>query len=640
MTVMRARSLALVLVAALIGCGGGNGGGGDDTLEPDIAADVGDSIPTDTGDADGGHDGLGDDTPGDHTGGDVTTQPGGWAVLDLAPPGAVNGIWGVDGRLFAVGDGGVILWNTGAGWGPMQSPTEYKLFAVFGQAGDDLWAGGQYGTLLHFDGEAWTAVETGLPGLESVDIKGLWGESGHLFAVGTGGVILHLIGDDWSKENSNTDADLLSIWGASLINVFVGTSTGSLLRNVGGAWTSAQVFGGGVKVSGLHGTGMFHVVAAGSGGSIAVFDGESWAPKLSNDPQTRDLHGVWAYDTDNIWLAGAGGVVIHYNGKKWNLADVKGPYYKEKDWEDLWGHVTPGGAAELWSCGDDGAMLLHSAEEWADASSWPQSDIHDLVGHGGGDALAVGDAGFMARWDGDAWTTLESGTDRDLFGAAVAADGAILVAGEDGTLLRVEGAAVTPVETGLSGDLRSVCEGDDGALRVCGVGGLLAVQEGDVFTLIQTGTVQELNDCVCGPDGSLLAVGALGTALLLEGGETTAVAQTVPTAATLRRLDGPDFDDLIAVGDNGVVVRRTGGSWEKIRDESASFLYGVRWDGDIAIAVGWSGTLAIWDGEAWTTEQIPGAGVIEQVWGMTPEALLAVGKKGLFLRYVAPEDES
>ncbi len=284
-------------------------------------------------------------------------------------------------------------------------------------------------------------------------------------------------------------------------------------------------------------------------------------------------------------------------------------------------------------------MLLHSGEEWADASSWPDADIHDLVGYPDGHALAVGDGGFLARWDGAAWTTLESGTDRDLYGAAAVGATAI-VAGEDGTLLQVDGAEVIPIETGLSGDLRGVCKGDDGALRVCGAGGLIAVQEGDAFTLIQTGTVQDLNDCVCGPDGSFLAVGALGTALLLEGGETATDPEVVPTAATLRRLDGPSFDDLIAVGDNGVVVRRSGGSWDKIRDESASFLYGVRWDGEVAVAVGWSGTVAIWDGEDWTSDKLPGAGVIEQVWGTTPEDLLAAGKKGLFLRYVAPEDDS
>lgn len=639
MTGMRARWLALILVAALIGCGG-NGGGGDDALTPDVSDDAEVTVPVDS--TDGGDvpvDDLRGEAVPDDTAPDVVEAPGGWTIDALGPPGAINGIWGIDGRLFAVGDGGTILWNTGAGWGPMESPTEYHLYAVFGLAGDDMWAGGRYGTMLHFDGEAWTAVETGIPGMEAVDIMALWGESGHLFAVGTGGTILRLIGDDWEKENSNTDADLVSIWGASLINVFVGTSAGSILRNVGGAWTNTQVFGGNVAVNGLHGTGMLHVVAGGDGGSIAVFDGDSWDPKLSNDPQTRDIHGVWTYEEDNVWLTGAGGVVIHYDGKKWNLADVKGPYYKEKGWQDLWGHVTPGGDAELWSCGQDGAILLHTAEEWVDASAWPEADIHDVIGFGSGDALALGDSGFLARWDGSAWTTLESGTDRDLHGATVV-DGAAIVAGEDGTLLQVDGAIVTPLPTGLTGDLRSVCEGGDGVLRLCGAGGLLAVQEGETFTLIQTGTVQDLNDCVCGPDGALLAVGALGTALYLEGGGTAATPETVPTAATLRRLDGPGFDDLIAVGDNGVVVRRTGGSWEKIRDESASFLYGVRWDGETAVTVGWSGTVATWDGVEWTTEKIPGAGVIEQVWGASADALLAVGKKGLFLRYIAPEDES
>ena len=634
----RVRLALLVLAGVLSACSGGNSGGVDDVLATDLNTD-GTVIPddTDAGDA-GKDDGRDFDGIDALDGGDVVPQPGGWTPLDLAPPGTLHGIWGVDGRLFAVGDEGTILWNTGAGWGPMESPTDDHLYAVFGEAGDDVWAAGRYGTVLHFDGEAWTEVDTGLQGMEAVDLLGLWGESGHLFAVGTDGTLLHKIGDSWEKENANTDSDLISIWGASLINTFVGTAGGAVLRNLGGAWTTTQVFGGNVPVFGLHGTGMFHVVAVGGGGGITVFDGDGWDPKLSNDPKTRDVHGVWAYAPDTVWLTGTGGVVIEHVGSKWNMADVKGPYYKEKDWKDLWGHLTPGGDAELWSCGVAGAMLRYDGTTWVDAPAWPEADVHDLAGHGVG-ALAVGDSGFLARWDGAAWTTLESGTTKDLFGAAVGTGGT-LVAGEDGTLLRVDGVTVTPLDTGLAGDLRSACLGSDGALRVCGAGGLLAVEDGDEFTLVQTATVQDLNDCVCGPGGAVLAIGALGTALLHVAGDDASIPESVPTAATLRRIDGPGFDDLIAVGDNGVVVRRSGGAWEKIRDESASFLYGVRWDGETAVAVGWSGTVAIWDGETWSTEQIPGAGVIEQVWGPDPDHLLVVGKKGLFLRYDAPEDES
>ncbi|MBM4372227.1 MAG: hypothetical protein FJ098_11265, partial [Deltaproteobacteria bacterium] len=379
--------------------------------------------------------------------------------------------------------------------------------------------------------------------------------------------------------------------------------------------------------------------AVGGGGSIAVFDGETWAPKLSNDPYTRDLHGVWAFAEDNVWLAGGGGVIIRYEGSKWNLADVAGPYYKEKDWRGLWGRVTGGGGAELWTCGVDGAMLHYDGKDWKDAPSWPENDVHDVAGRQDGVAVAAGERGFLARWDGTRWITLASGTDQDLYGVTFLGDTALVV-GDDGIMLEVDGDGVSPVETGLAGDLRAVCRGSDDALRVCGAGGLMAVQAEAGFQLIQTATVQDLFDCYCGSEGEVLAVGALGTALRHHAGDAAATAEAVPTAATLRRLDGPGFDDLVAVGDNGVAVRRTGGAWEKIRDESATFLYGVRWDGTTAVAVGWSGTVMWWDGETWTVEQLPSVGVLEQVWGLTPEHLVAVGKKGLFLRYLAPEDES
>jgi hypothetical protein len=65
--------------------------------------------------------------------------------------------------VWAVGGGGAIFHYTGGIWHATPSPTGEDLFSVWGTAADDVWAIGgiSSGTLLHYDGTAWSTVQEG-----------------------------------------------------------------------------------------------------------------------------------------------------------------------------------------------------------------------------------------------------------------------------------------------------------------------------------------------------------------------------------------------------------------------------------------------------------------------------------------------
>ena len=69
--------------------------------------------------------------------------------------------WGDGEQLWAVGRGGTILHYDGAGWHTPPSGTTATLNAVFGLSPSDVWAAGDDGTALHFDGETWSVVDRG-----------------------------------------------------------------------------------------------------------------------------------------------------------------------------------------------------------------------------------------------------------------------------------------------------------------------------------------------------------------------------------------------------------------------------------------------------------------------------------------------
>jgi len=65
----------------------------------------------------------------------------------------------------------------------MLSPTTTQLNDVWGSSSSDIFAVGDYSTILHYDGSAWSAMNYGAT--NSISLFGVWGSSGSdVFAVG------------------------------------------------------------------------------------------------------------------------------------------------------------------------------------------------------------------------------------------------------------------------------------------------------------------------------------------------------------------------------------------------------------------------------------------------------------------------
>ena len=72
---------------------------------------------------------------------------------------------------------------------------------MWGSSGSNVFAVGTGGTILHYDGSSWSAMSSGT----TRSLYGVWGSSGNdVFAVGNGGTILHYDGSSWSAMSSGT----------------------------------------------------------------------------------------------------------------------------------------------------------------------------------------------------------------------------------------------------------------------------------------------------------------------------------------------------------------------------------------------------------------------------------------------------
>ena len=120
-------------------------------------------------------------------------------------------VWGSSSSdVFAVGDGGTIIHYNGKSWSKMSSGTTNDLIGVWGSSSSDVFAVGDQGTILHYNGQTWSQMVSGT----TVDIGCVWGTSpSDVFVLTNSDIIGHYDGNVWSSMTGSAAAFMVGIWG-------------------------------------------------------------------------------------------------------------------------------------------------------------------------------------------------------------------------------------------------------------------------------------------------------------------------------------------------------------------------------------------------------------------------------------------
>jgi hypothetical protein len=177
-----------------------------------------------------------------------------------------------------VGEGNVRLATFDAASGTFKRPVGFTpsqdLNAAWG-SGSELFAAGDVGLVVHFDGAAWSV----LPAPGSEDLEGIWGLApNNLWVVGDGHVIYRWDGAAWTQEHTGgSGSGLTGISGAGANDVYaVGTNGTVLKRALTGAWTAESAD------------------SSGNFEAVALADGLVMAVTVDGHAVKRDLAGSWA----------------------------------------------------------------------------------------------------------------------------------------------------------------------------------------------------------------------------------------------------------------------------------------------------------------------------------------------------------
>lgn len=285
-----------------------------------------------------------------------------WRVLDTRITTSLRDVWGFPtGEIFAVGDGGTVLHWDGTEWDPNISNIDENLYAVWGSSPTDVFAVGTLGQIIHWDGLEWSTMTSGTV----LELRGVWGSaSNNVFAVGRNGTILQYNGVAWAPMASGSLQDLYDIWGADANNVFVVGDTGESLYYNGAVW--APLISGTIRdLHGVWGTAANDVYAVGFAGTILHYNGAVWAPMVSGTVEF--LRDVWGDTSTDIVAVGENGLVLRWDGVVWQ----ERPSHRTEHLDGIWGTL----ATHIYIVGEDGISLAYEEDTWIPVSVFTLSNF-------------------------------------------------------------------------------------------------------------------------------------------------------------------------------------------------------------------------------------------------------------------------
>ncbi len=270
-------------------------------------------------------------------------------------------------------------------------PQGNTLRSVWASSADNVWAVGDAGMVLHWDGNNWTKISCGTEN----SLNGVWGtSSGEVWAVGRTSTVLRYKDNQCSPMYFDSSEDLNDVWIDENLNLVWIAGSGLHYWDMDfEEWTH---LGGGVLLD-VWGFGDY-VWAVGQNGAIQFYDGSSTQSQSSTT--TNTLYGVWGTGADDVWSVGEQGIVLHWNGSGWS-SDAVGltDLYSISGLDD----------GEKWASGASG-MMIHAPANGAFSrvSTNTSNNLRSVMAISSEDVVAVGEQGIILNKDSGADTFSEN----------------------------------------------------------------------------------------------------------------------------------------------------------------------------------------------------------------------------------------
>ena len=295
-------------------------------------------------------------------------------------------------------------------WWTMTSGTTVDLYAVWALGPKDVYAAGDKGTLLHYNGNSqltWTAIPTQAAQGTVRDLRAMHGlSSSKVLVMGRNNADLAC---DKTGCTKSPFRNLLyytkswnGVWCTPGSLCFVGgtssnKSKGYLMKMTGSIWwelcskpgsmLSDQV----LAVTGVPGATQATVYAVGLKGTVARYKTLGGCTSLSTTGVTHRLNGVWTTAGAPLYVVGDSGTLLSYDGSNWAAATVSFKY----NLYAVWGNS----AKDVWVAGYGGYIAHFTGSKWSTPNLPQTKDLHAIHGTSPQDIYIVGKGGTILRFN-------------------------------------------------------------------------------------------------------------------------------------------------------------------------------------------------------------------------------------------------
>lgn len=298
--------------------------------------------------------------------------------------------------------------GAGAGWcWRYPLPQGNDLHNVWGTAANNVWAVGERGVILHWNGTDWA----GVPSPTTAALYGLHGSGpADVWAVGAGGVTVHFDGQSWREvllPVPTTGKSLIAVWSLGPTDAWAVGTEGLVVRWNGSGWSAPAImeFGSPLnrRLMGIWGFAPDDVWVIGEG-VLLQWDGRAWKITRAPEAPVGYATSIFARGRNDVWLTDGysyEGALTHWNGTTWEkVLPYRGHYFT---------FVTGDGTADgFWTLaratayGQEG-LIARRGPGRAPSDTVFDDNLARIWVAGPDQAWGVGMRGFLYRWNGQRW---------------------------------------------------------------------------------------------------------------------------------------------------------------------------------------------------------------------------------------------
>ena len=133
-------------------------------------------------------------------------------------------------------------------------------------------------------------------------------------------------------------------------------------------------------------------------GTRRFYNGKEFLRKDELTDETISLFGVWGTQTDNVYICGSHGTILHFDGEEWKVMETGTEEYLLS----IWGTSDD----NIFVVGDNSSILHFDGKAWSKINPIKEEYFTKVKGLGKDCVYVAGENGTVLRYDGTCWNDM------------------------------------------------------------------------------------------------------------------------------------------------------------------------------------------------------------------------------------------